>query len=928
MIYRDFLAAAGRSASASASIALAQGLLRFTLEYATRPDEAAERAKVEALIGGGSFQLFRLPPGADPLIYILQFPDVPREQSAGFLFAVADFIRAELDLRSCTPDVDPGWIAGDELDRMPPESVGDLVWKLCKSSATPPAGATWAIKAIRADKAWARFNASGAGVVIAQPDTGVADHRELDEAIDLDRGTDVLAGGGKPIDPLAPSMSSPGHGTATSSVVVSRTSLRIAGSAPGATLVPIRCIDGVIIGAGSAVASAIDHARLGKCDVVTMSLGGPISGAALQRSIERAVSDGMIVLAAAGNCVPFVVYPAWDENVIAIAGTDVNDKPWKGSSRGAKVDVSAPAENVYVARRDRSTDMDKALVEPGQGTSFAVALVAGCAALWLSYHMSANVRAEALRRRITVQDLFRSALRATARRPAGWTSGTMGTGVVNAEKLLALALADIPPPPPKHDAHPGAAVLRELPTPERFSAEVGYLTVDRAQRTNRRRRSALECAVPPTPSPALAAALVTRPRAAGRLAPAQNIVPSPLTPYVGPSEAVRFLGGVATPGKSTAPVTEAQIRRYMAGPGRRELSEHFENLMSRYDPSGDARPEITALRAKIVANIEPVAEGLARGARSTSDFSGLPRVAAEALVALVGRPSLRTTDGMIDTADPQLDIWAGQLNTTRKAMQPIVKAVGRIDVEVNGEHRHVGTGSLIDTGLVMTNRHVIEAFAEPLPQRGGRRRFLLNRAVTISFDDVPVAGGLRFRVREVVAAGPASIGRNADIGKLDVAILDVETSGAGGPLPDPMTPAGSGVVSGPALVMIGYPASPPADAAVDPGTGRVIDRVWDRLWEIFQNEYGVRYLSPGHVQGAPGTLPGDRHGWAFSHDATTLAGCSGAPIVPLGRPLAPCGLHFGGQPLRQNLAHDLSAVATALKAEPDLMDVRAFGPFF
>jgi len=309
-MYRQFLKAAADATDDPGSQTLAPGIIRFALEYGTPPDPQAERAKLSGIIGSDRFAFFPLPPGEDPLNHILQFPNVRREQSPGFLFDVAQNLIDDCGLRSCVPDVDPGWIADDELNRNAPESVGGIVWTLCKSTAPVPSPVRWAIAAVRADRAWARFGTTGQGILVGQPDTGVADHRELDGAVDLAKGTDILAGGGLPIDPLAASMSSPGHGTATSSTVVSRPSLAIVGTAPGATLVPIRCINSVVIGSGAAVAAAIDHARLAKCNVITMSLGGPLEGADLRRAIERAVKADMIVLAAAGNCIPTVVYPA------------------------------------------------------------------------------------------------------------------------------------------------------------------------------------------------------------------------------------------------------------------------------------------------------------------------------------------------------------------------------------------------------------------------------------------------------------------------------------------------------------------------------------------------------------------------------------------------------------------------------------------
>jgi hypothetical protein len=100
--------------------------------------------------------------------------------------------------------------------------------------------------------------------LVAQPDTGVADHREIDLAIEHRLGVDILAGGGPPTDPLAASMFSPGHGTATSSCVVSGDAGLIVGSAPDAKVVPMRCLNGVVLRSGAAVATAVDRARMGR----------------------------------------------------------------------------------------------------------------------------------------------------------------------------------------------------------------------------------------------------------------------------------------------------------------------------------------------------------------------------------------------------------------------------------------------------------------------------------------------------------------------------------------------------------------------------------------------------------------------------------------------------------------------------------------
>jgi hypothetical protein len=376
---------------------------------------------------------------------VLQFAGVLRLFSGRALYDMAAELKDRLQLVACEPDVGARVFAEPDarfFDEMLPESAVADLW--CWSDAPAPADKQWALAAMRVPAAWNLSCAKGAGVLVGQPDTGIADHPELDAAaIDWGKAGNILEGG-KPIDPLNPSMANPGHGTATASVVISRPTGEITGSAPEATLAPIRCTNDVKIFDGAPIAAAVNRARKSGCNVITMSLGG-IPSISLAAAIDDAVEAGSIVLAAAGNCVGVVTYPALDDRVIAVAGVDSKDKPWIGSCRGSAVDISAPAENVYVARREPG-DGGRREVTGGQGTSFAVALTAGVAASWLSHHGVDAVRSEARRRGISVQPLFRAALRQTARRPLNWDTNAFGAGVVDAEALLKLGLRDIHDP--------------------------------------------------------------------------------------------------------------------------------------------------------------------------------------------------------------------------------------------------------------------------------------------------------------------------------------------------------------------------------------------------------------------------------------------------------------------------------------------------
>lgn len=913
----ELLKAAASVANRTSRPELTPGILRFSLEYNAPPEEEVERAELSRLLESDGFSLFRLPSGADPCILILQFDGVPREQSSTFLFQTAQDLTDQLKLRSCTPDVEAGWLAADELGRATPESIGGIVWEICRSRAAIPSNSRWAVHMIKSDAVF-KGGITGRNIRIGQPDTGVADHAEIDGTVNRDLGLDVIKGSGRPIDPLAQSMSSPGHGTATSSCVVSSVTGRMTGAAPEATLIPFRCVNAVVLTSGAAVATAIDEARKVSCDIITMSLGGPVEFRDLKRAIKRAVDDGIIVLAAAGNCVGWVVYPAWDENVIAVAAIDENGNRWKGSSFGEKVDVAAPGENVYVARRTTPDDLDKTLVEPAQGTSFAVALTAGCAALWLHKHSKQAVFAEAARRQVSVQDLFRAALRQSVDTPPVWPGYELGTGIINAEKLVALDLNAIVAGKVNRGANPGVAQLDRSIDLERFAAEAGYIRFLSKLHSETSRAPTIESAIPPRPSSALRHAIRSTGGNVESLMPAPFVARSPLTPQIGPRAALTRILGRQVRGEGGGVITEAAARSYLEGTGGRDVEHLAEKILDSFDAARDPNSAITKLRGDVRQAVPLVLRGLKAGARTSSDFKGVERIAAEALVRLTGRPALRLTDGMVSKDDPLLEEWAGELYPLRKRLREIVSTVGRIDAIVDGHREHVGTGFVVGPGVVMTNRHVIDAIADPIPLPGGKRRFHLNYDVTIAFDDKADDDQIVFRVKDIISAGPERIGAVADIRKLDMALLAVESVNAKDEQLPLAQPRIGSIRPNAEVAVVGFPASPNKDALIDPDTGELSDQISDRLGELFQNNYGEKYLCPGEIGLGIGGVGGDVHNWVFTHDATTLRGNSGSCVINL-HGFEICGLHFGGAPLRQNLAHGLGAVRAIIEHDGTLL---------
>ncbi len=329
----------------------------------------------------------------------------------------------------------------------------------CPEKEDSPVDRAWSLRNMRVPQAWQfskekGYSPEGYGEKIGHPDTGYSDHTDLDTvALKKEKGNNFIEKNKLPEDPLKPSPTKtkqPGHGTATGSVIISRGGItpsppenteggtqkpgKVTGVACQAKLIPYRSIESVARFTYGNIEKAIYKAVKDGCSVVSLSLGG-IGHSALNAALEHAIGKNVIVVAAAGNFSWWpVVYPARYPFCIAVAASNVDDKPWESSAHGTEVTVSAPGEAVWRALRSKPKENIED-VEPSCGTSYSTANVAGVAALWLAHHKRYDL-IKKFNNDTKLQFIFKRLLQNTARCPEQWKNQEYGAGIVDAKKLL------------------------------------------------------------------------------------------------------------------------------------------------------------------------------------------------------------------------------------------------------------------------------------------------------------------------------------------------------------------------------------------------------------------------------------------------------------------------------------------------------------
>jgi serine protease len=213
----------------------------------------------------------------------------------------------------------------------------------------------WHMKMVDAERTWA-IQKGDPSVVVAVLDTGIAyeDFGKFRKAPDF--GTTTFVTGLNVLTGSSHANDDNFHGTHVASTIAEATNNGegVAGLAFGCALMPVKVLDNEGVGSFFDVAEGVDYAAnfsqggTHPVKVINLSLGGDSPSQTLQRAIDRAVNQGIVVVAAAGNDnIRQVGFPASLPNVIAVGAVDARKQKAPYSNFGPELDVVAPGGDIF-----------------------------------------------------------------------------------------------------------------------------------------------------------------------------------------------------------------------------------------------------------------------------------------------------------------------------------------------------------------------------------------------------------------------------------------------------------------------------------------------------------------------------------------------------------------------------------------------------
>lgn len=275
--------------------------------------------------------------------------------------------------------------------------------------------------------------------------------------------------------------------------------------------------------------------------------------------------------------------------------------------------------------------------------------------------------------------------------------------------------------------------------------------------------------------------------------------------------------------------------------------------------------------------------------------------ALHAFVHLLARPALP----VVKQAVPAIpDSWE-KLKVEHDVVSRVIRGVGRID---DSTRAHVGTGWFIAKDLLITNRHVVGGLCGLDPHGDPAWLSKLPAEVTATNSEWKKHPSKRAVWDPHEAPGPASaaVGSITKIRAvhdfLDMALLDVEGVANSKDLVLRVHAAGPAATARHDVYLAGYPGVTPPHGLSHQAAKLLFPRA---------TETGLKRVSPGQLVALEAGLPIHHDKPRGSHDASTLGGSSGSPVIDFQNHRV-VALHYAGRYGTANYAVPLWLV----KGEP------------
>ncbi len=254
----------------------------------------------------------------------------------------------------------------------------------------------------------------------------------------------------------------------------------------------------------------------------------------------------------------------------------------------------------------------------------------------------------------------------------------------------------------------------------------------------------------------------------------------------------------------------------------------------------------------------------------------------EAIILPLTRPAVLVQDNDYAVEHAK---WR-HLNDDGAARDHILRAlpmVGRINVPSNAAIPYAGTGFVVGQGLLMTNRHVAELFADGV----GAGDVRLKPGASVNIDFLAEHGS--HARQQLQVAGVRMIHPFWDMALLEVEGLADDTSVLELSQDDPAR------LRNREVAVVGYPA-------FDPRNDRAVQH------RLFNRIYNVKRLQPGLYTNRARVRSFGNIVRAAGHDASTLGGNSGSAVIDMQTGHV-VGLHFAGLEGKSNFAVPTSELA-------------------